>query len=253
MTIILLVRHGQNNWVEKNRLAGWTPGVHLNDKGHEQVTLLAERLIALPIKAIYSSPLVRCMETAQALAQPHGIDIQTSETIGEVRYGRWEGKKIKKLAKKKRKWFTVQHYPSRFRFPGGESFPEVQERAVSTLEVLSDRHAEETIIVVSHGDVIKLLLAYYLGLPIDMFQRIVVSPASVSILALGTDGPARVLRMNDAGPIQIPKNTEKHSHPNEEHSGGESADKAWTNKGEIEGSEKAPSDLSSDLGNAVEE
>ena len=217
MTIILLIRHGQNNWVDKNRLAGWTPGVHLNEEGHKQVALLAKRLEELPIKAVFSSPLVRCMETAQALAQPREMDVQIRESVGEVHYGRWEGKKIKKLAQKKRKWHAVQHYPSRFRFPGGESFLEVQSRAVSALETLSLHHAKEIIAVVSHADVIKLVIAHYIGLHIDLFQRIVVSPASVSVLALGKDGPVRVMRINDAGPIQLPKRPNERGHEDKEH------------------------------------
>jgi probable phosphomutase (TIGR03848 family) len=227
MVIILLIRHGQNNWVDKNRLAGWTPGVHLNEEGHKQVALLAERLDNLSIKAVYSSPLVRCMETAQAIAQPRELDVQIRESVGEVRYGRWEGKKIKKLAKKKRKWHAVQHYPSRFRFPGGESFLEVQSRAVSTLETLNNHHAKEIIAVVSHADVIKLLLAYYSGLHIDLFQRIVVSPASVSVLALGRDGSVRVMRINDAGSIQLPKGPEPVIHEDKEHHESDSAVEAW--------------------------
>ncbi|HUS95047.1 MAG TPA: MSMEG_4193 family putative phosphomutase [Patescibacteria group bacterium] len=217
MTVILLIRHGQNDWVDKKRLAGWTPGVHLNEEGQKQVASLAGRLEKLPIKAFYSSPLARCVETAQAIAQPREMDVQIRESVGEVRYGRWEGKKIKKLAKKKRKWHAVQHYPSRFRFPGGESFLEVQSRAVSTLETLNNHHAEEIIAVVSHADVIKLLLAYYIGSHIDLFQRIIVSPASVSVLALGQDGSGRVLRINDAGPIRLPENPKAVNHEGKGH------------------------------------
>ena len=134
MTTILLIRHAQNDWVKKKRLAGWLPDVHLNQAGIEQAESLAERLAGLPIEAIYCSPLERCVETAQIVSQPHNLEVQTMPEIGEVRYGRWEGKKLKKLARKKRKWFAVQHYPSRFRFPGGESFSEVQQRAVKGIE-----------------------------------------------------------------------------------------------------------------------
>lgn len=203
MALILLVRHGQNDWVKKNRLAGWTPGVHLNEEGQKQVRKLGERLAELPIKAIYSSPLERCMETAAALAQPHELEITQLETVGEVRYGEWEGKKIKKLAKKK-EWHAVQHYPSRFRFPGGESFLEVQQRAVEAIETLNNQHQKEIVVIVSHADVIKLVLAYYMGSHIDLFQRIGLSPASVSVLALGENGGVRVLRVNDSGRIKIP-------------------------------------------------
>jgi probable phosphoglycerate mutase len=246
MTIILLIRHGQNNWVDKKRLAGWTPGVHLNEEGHKQVELLAERLENLPINAVFSSPLVRCMETAQALAQPREMDVQIRESVGEVHYGRWEGKKIKKLAQKKRKWHAVQHYPSRFRFPGGESFLEVQSRAVSALETLSHQHAKEIIAVVSHADVIKLVLAHYIGLHIDLFQRIVVSPASVSVLALGTGGSVRVMRINDGGPIQLPKRPDEGDHEDKEHRESDGKVEAWIKPVEASGAEITNADEPSD-------
>lgn len=208
MSHILLVRHGQNEWVSKNRLAGWTPAVHLDEQGKDEVSRLAERLSHLPITAIYSSPLERCMETAAAVAAPFNLETIELEAIGEVRYGKWEGKKIKKLAKK-RSWFAVQHYPSRFRFPDGEALRYVQQRAVDAIETLAQRHDEEMIVVVSHADVIKLLLSHYLGMHIDLFQRIGLSPASVSILALSEKGPVRILRMNDNGPIKSPEKHEK--------------------------------------------
>ncbi len=210
MSRVLLVRHGQNEWVSKNRLAGWTPGVHLDERGKEEIRLLAERLAQLPIQAIYSSPLERCTETAEAIAIPHGLQILEREDLGEVRYGKWEGKKIKKLAKK-RSWYAVQHYPSRFRFPGGEMLREVQQRAVKAIEELVELHEKEMIVAVSHADVIKLVLAHYLGIHIDLFQRIGLSTASVSDLALSSKGPVRVLRVNDNGPIQSPKEEENHS------------------------------------------
>ncbi len=204
MANVLLIRHGQNDWVNKRRLAGWTPGVHLNDEGHKQSEALSERLSSLPLKAVYSSPLERCVETAVTLAKPHDLTVVELEAIGEVHYGDWQGKKIKKLSQKKRQWYAVQHYPSRFRFPDGESLREVQQRAVAAIETLSAQHEKELIAVVSHADVIKLVLAYYLGLHIDMFQRIIVAPASVSALALMDGGPVRVLRINDDGPLRFP-------------------------------------------------
>lgn len=208
MVTVLLIRHGQNNWVNKKRLAGWTPGVHLNEEGQEQVRDLAQRLAHLPIKAIYSSPLERCMETAAAVAGVQGLEVMPVESFGEVRYGQWEGKTLKKLAKKP-EWHVVQHYPSRFRFPEGEWLSEVQDRAVMALESLSQKHDKELITVVSHADVIKLVLAHYLGVHIDLFQRITVSPASVSVLALIPGGPVRVLRINDNGPLQPPTEPDK--------------------------------------------
>lgn len=229
MAYVLLVRHGQNDWVDKKRLAGWTPGVHLNDEGRKQAKALADRLGHLPVKAVYSSPLERCMETAVAVATSHDLPVIKLESIGEVRYGKWEGKKLKKLANKKKRWYAVQHFPSRFRFPEGESLFEVQQRAVETVENLSGRHEDELIVLVSHADVIKLLLAHYLGMHIDLFQRIVIAPASVSVLALADGGPVRITRVNDHGPLQVPK---EENRTTTEHEGQEGLDEA--NKGSAE-------------------
>jgi probable phosphoglycerate mutase len=201
MAVILLVRHGENEWVKKGRLAGWIPGIHLNEKGQEQVASAAARLAHLPITAIYSSPVTRCLETARPIADQFNLPIISVEAFGEVRYGKWEGKKIKKLAKKPA-WHTVQHFPSRHQFPAGETLRDVQYRAVSALETLSQRHEKETIVVVSHADVIKLVLAHYLGIHLDLFQRLGLSPASISAVELTPQGTVRVNRVNDDGPLQ---------------------------------------------------
>ena len=203
MGTIILVRHGENDWSKKNKLAGWLPGVHLNETGHQQAQSAAQRLAALPIKAVYSSPVTRCMETAAYIADTHRLTIQEVEDIGEVRYGDWEGRKIKKLAAKPL-WRAVQFFPSRARFPKGEALREVQFRAVQALEVLAAQHEKELIVVVSHADVIRLLLAHYLGVHVDLFQRLIISPASASIISLSPDGMVRVLRMNDDGPLHAP-------------------------------------------------
>ncbi len=208
MTTIVLVRHGENEWVKKGRLAGWIPGVHLNEKGQQQAEAAAQRLAELPVTAVYSSPVTRCLETAAYIVRPHNLDIIQLETVGEVRYGKWEGKKIKKLAKKK-PWFTVQFFPSRFRFPEGEALHEVQLRATQALEALSQQRPEDVIVVVSHADLIKLVLAYYLGVHIDLFQRLTIYPASISVIMLAQSGGVRVLRMNDDGPLQFPARTDK--------------------------------------------
>lgn len=203
MTRIILVRHGENEWVRKHRLAGWIEGVHLNDNGRQQAEAAAQRLAQLPIKAIYSSPVSRCMETAEYLAKPHQLAIETLAEVGEVRYGQWEGEKIAKLAKEPA-WHIVQHFPSRMRFPEGEALREVQFRAVQALEKLSQKHPEELIVVCSHADLIKLVLAHYLGVHIDLFQRINISPASASVLDLSPKGFVRIVRINDDGPLQPP-------------------------------------------------
>lgn len=203
MATIILVRHGENDWVKKHRLAGWIEGVHLNDNGRKQAQAAAQRLVELPIKAIYSSPVTRCLETAVPIAEAHHLDIIQLEEVGEVRYGDWEGKKIKKLAKDKR-WFIVQFFPSRLRFPQGEALREVQFRAVQAIEKLATQHANEMIVVVSHADLIKLVLAHYLGVHMDLFQRLIISPASISMVTLPENGIVRVGRINDDGPLRPP-------------------------------------------------
>lgn len=203
MAIILLVRHGENEWVRKHRLAGWIEGVHLNENGKKQATQTAARLSNLPLKAIYSSPVERCMETAAYIARPHQLEIMELPEMGEVRYGKWEGKKIGKLAKKPL-WQVVQFFPSRMQFPEGETMRGVQTRAVDVLECLSQKHQNEMIVVCSHADVIKLVMAYYLGVHIDLFQRVAISPASVSVIQLPADGRVRILRVNDTGPMEAP-------------------------------------------------
>ena len=201
MTHFFLVRHGENDWVKKNRLAGWIPGVHLNENGRCQAQDAGARLAPQPVKAIYSSPVVRCVETAEYIAPHFQLPIIINEEFGETRYGEWEGKKVKKLAKKPQ-WQIVQFFPSRMRFPGGEALREVQFRAIQALEKLGDQHKSESVVVVSHADVIKLVLAHYLGVHIDLFQRIAVSPASISVLHLSEKGFVRVLRVNDDGPMK---------------------------------------------------
>jgi probable phosphomutase (TIGR03848 family) len=208
MATIILVRHGENDWVKKQRLAGWIPGIHLNENGRQQAEDAAQRLAHLPLKAVYSSPVERCLETADYIAHSHQLPVRQLEAVGEVRYGQWEGEEIKKLAQEKA-WYIVQHYPSRHHFPDGEALREVQFRAVQALESLSHQHPKETIVVVSHADLIKLVLAHYLGTHIDLFQRIVISPASISVLALPADGKVHVLRLNDTGILTIPSSKEQ--------------------------------------------
>lgn len=205
MATVILVRHGENDWVKKNRLAGWIEGVHLNENGRSQAKDAAKRLSKLPITHIYSSPVTRCVETADYIAKSHKLNIIELEEVGEVRYGDWEGKKIEKLATKP-EWHAVQYYPSRFQFPNGEALREVQFRAIQAVERLSTQHQDDIIVVVSHADLIKLVLAHYLGVHIDLFQRIVISPASVSVIALINNGAVRVVRVNDTGLLQPPPN-----------------------------------------------
>lgn len=212
-TTLLLVRHGENNWVKERRLAGWLPGVRLNERGHEQAAALGERLATLPLQAVYSSPLERCLETANYIASPHQLTIIPLEAVGEVRYGEWEGAALKELAQKP-EWHAVQFSPSRFQFPGGESLRAVQARAVDALEQMARDHPKQMIVVVSHADVIKLALAHYLGMHLDLFQRIGLATAAVSVIVLGAHG-AQVARVNDDGPLQPPAEPEKEAEDNQ--------------------------------------
>ncbi|MEM7533479.1 MAG: MSMEG_4193 family putative phosphomutase [Chloroflexota bacterium] len=188
-TYILLIRHGENDWVGSHRLAGRTPGVHLNERGHQQTAQLVETLAKQPIHAIYSSPLERCIETAEPVAEAFGLPVITEPGVIEVDYGDWRGKALKELYKHPG-WKLVQHNPSSFRFPNGETLREVQSRAVGTLEQLRTNHPNQTIAVFSHGDVIRTSIAHYMGTPLDLFQRIVVSTASISAISFFNQRPS---------------------------------------------------------------
>lgn len=184
-TTVLLVRHATNDWVDSGRLAGRTPGVHLNRQGKAQAKALAQRLakgMARRPQAIYSSPLERAQETADAIARPFQLDTQISEGIDEADFGDWTGQKLEKLAREP-EWRLVQARPSSVGFPNGESIRQMQSRAVDAVERLVAKHVGETIILVTHADIVKAVVAHYLGLHLDLFQRLVISPASISTLS----------------------------------------------------------------------
>jgi len=199
LTLLLLIRHGANDWVH-GRLAGWTPGVHLNDDGRGQAAALAARLARLPLDAIYASPLDRTVETAQAIAGPRGMPLRLVEGLGEVKYGEWQGAELKELYKHEL-WPGVQFYPSGTRFPGGETLGEAQMRMVATLDGLRGQHPKGIFAVVSHADIIKLAIAYYVGMHMDLFQRLEISPCSVSAIFFTPMGP-RLLAYNDTGSLE---------------------------------------------------
>jgi probable phosphoglycerate mutase len=175
--------------------------VHLSEDGRTQAEAVADRLAKAPIKAIYSSPIDRTLETAQAVAAKHGLDVQLLDDIGEVQYGSWTNRSLKSLARTKL-WIKLQRFPSAARFPQGETLFEVQARAVAELERIQARHPKQTVCVVSHADVIKLVVAHYLGVHIDLFQRIAIGPASVSAIAVDDQGPM-VLAVNGYAPIVV--------------------------------------------------
>jgi probable phosphomutase (TIGR03848 family) len=201
MTRLLLIRHGANDAQKSGVLIGWASGVHLNQVGRDQAQALAQRLASVEVAAVYASPLERTLETAEIVAAPHGLPVVVREELGEVRIGRWTGQPLEKL-RKLRLWRKVQFVPSAMRFPGGESFQEVQMRAVAELERLCTEHPKQTVAVVSHADVIKAAVAYSIGLHLDLFQRLVIAPASLTVLELGGLMP-HLLCLNDISHLPV--------------------------------------------------
>ncbi len=198
---ILLLRHGINDYVKAHLLAGRTPGVHLNDEGAAQAAALAARLASLPIAAVYSSPLERAQETAAPVAARLGLAVQLLEGMKETDCGEWTGRPLDELSKTDL-WRQVQGCPSIFRFPGGESFVEIQARVVAALDFVRLAHPEQTVAVFSHADPIKLAVAFYLGTPLDLFQRIEVAPASITELEFAPCRP-KLARLNDCAHIAL--------------------------------------------------
>jgi len=202
VTTILLIRHAENDFLKKNRLACRLPGVHLNDDGAAHARALAEalapRLKDVQLKGLYSSPMERAQETAQPLAETLGLPVMIRAGLNETDCGTWAGKTVKSLSRLKA-WKTVQQTPAQFRFPDGESFTEIQERIVAELDALAAEHADpkDVVLCFSHADPIKLAVAHYLGMSLDTFQRLVISPTSITTLQLEKD-TSRLLGLNVA-------------------------------------------------------
>jgi probable phosphoglycerate mutase len=196
LTAVFLIRHGENDWVGR-RLPGWTPGLHLNERGRAQAEALGRALKAARLEAVYSSPLERTLETAAAIARAVDLRVRTRDGLAEVHPGEWQGQSLRVLRQRKL-WSVIQHTPSLARFPGGESFPEAQARIVAEIDGLRAAHPapRSAIACVTHADVIKLAIAHYLGLALDLFQRLAVEPASISLLWISPSA-ARLVRLND--------------------------------------------------------
>lgn len=195
MPVFLLIRHGENDYVKEGRLAGRMVEVHLNENGHSQAVEVSEKLKGAKVAAIYSSPLERTMETAHPIAAILSLEIIPRPGLLEVDFGEWQGKTLKSL-RRRRLWKIVQGAPSQMRFPGGESFAEAQVRVVHELMVLADQHKpKDLVICVTHSDLIKLAIAYFIGLPLDMFQRLHISPGSITALMINPLG-GNLLTMN---------------------------------------------------------
>lgn len=205
MTTVVLLRHGRTAANSGGVLAGWTEGVGLDDTGRQQAGAAAARLAGVPLAAVVASPLQRCHETAAAVLDGRAGDgpalpFHTDERLGEVRYGDWTGQPLKTLAKDPL-WKVVQAHPSAVTFPGegGESMAAMSQRAVAAVRDWNVRLGADAVwVAVSHGDVIKAIVADALGLHLDQFQRIVVDPASVTVINY-TDLRPFVVRVNDSG------------------------------------------------------
>ena len=207
MTTILLIRHAENEYVSKGRLAGRLPGIHLNENGKQQADQLAINLSKAPIKAIYSSPLERCLETAQPLADALGLNIIPKDGLLEIDFGEWQDRTLKQLRRRKL-WKTVQDNPARMQFPNGETFINAQMRIINELEKINGIHKlQDLVACFSHADLIRLAIAHYIGTPLDLFQRIAIAPASVSTLFLGGFG-ARIMNVNTALSFNIPEKSQ---------------------------------------------
>ena len=200
-TTILLVRHGVTATTGKV-LPGRAPGLHLSARGREQAQRAADRLgeLSTTPSALYASPLERTRETAAPIARTLGLRVRTERGLLECDFGEWTGKTLASL-RKKPEWRAVQHAPSTFRFPQGESFTQMQLRIWTTLERLSQVHRGETIVVVSHADPIKAAVTYAQGVPLDLFQRTVISTCSISAVLL-TDSTPIVLSVNNTGSLK---------------------------------------------------
>ena len=198
MTVLLLIRHGHTD-VAGKVLAGWSRGVHLSEHGREQAEQLVARLEGIPIAAIYSSPLERCRETAAPLAAARRLPVRIRRELIETGYGELTGRSIRQVARTAL-WRRLQRSPSAVRFPGGESLRDVQSRAIDAALEIAVVHPRRTVVVVTHADVVQLLLAHGAGMHLDSFARLAADPGSISAIAL-EDGAIRILKVNDTGDL----------------------------------------------------
>lgn len=206
MTTLLLIRHGENDHVKTGKMAGRLPGVHLNERGQKQAQALGEALRDVPLKAIYSSPLERAMETSKPIANAHKLRIIQESDLMETDMGKWQGKSWK-LLRLTKVWKIVENAPSRFRFPDGESFPEMQTRIANVLEAIVKKHnkPQDIVAVVFHADPIKLAVSHFLGLPLDHFQRLSCDTGSLTVLHASESG-ANLVKLNQRPPFDfLPK------------------------------------------------
>ena len=203
MPLILLIRHGENDYVKTSKMAGRIPGIHLNEHGRKQAQALGEALKDFPITAIYSSPLERALETSAPIAEARKLEINQEPDLMDTNIGKWEGKSWKVLSLTKA-WKIVQNAPSRFRFPEGESFAEAQIRYANALERIVKKHhkPKDIIAVIFHADPIKLAISHFLGLPLDHFQRLSCNTGSLTMLHVSEAG-ANLVKLNQRPPFDF--------------------------------------------------
>ena len=201
MSTLLLIRHGETPYTVNGKMAGRLPGVPLNEKGRKQAEAVGEALKHAPIKFIYSSPMERALETGSFLARNLGLEIQIAQGINETDIGEWTGRSVKQCARTKL-WDVVVNRPGELVFPGGESFAGIQARCVAEVEAIAARHPEDLVAVFSHADPIKLVVAHFLNMPINSFQRLGADNCSVCVIHFGKEGRVSVPKINIvAGPL----------------------------------------------------
>jgi broad specificity phosphatase PhoE len=203
MPLLLLIRHGENDFVKTGKLPGQSAGIQLNEKGQKQAQVLGDALSGVPIKAVYSSPLERAIQTAEPIAVSHKLAIQQESGLMDAHVGKWQGKSIRAL-RLTNAWKIVQHSPSRFQFPDGESFMDLQTRIVNSLESIVRKHKnpKDIVAVIFHADPIKLAVSHFLGLPLDHFQRLSCDTGSLTALHVGAMG-ANLIKLNQRPPFDF--------------------------------------------------
>jgi probable phosphomutase (TIGR03848 family) len=199
LMLLFLVRHAMTS-VTGKKLTGRLPGIVLSKEGLRQAESLGGRIAGLPLAAIYTSPLERCHQTAEILAAPHRRKLRVLEDLSEIDYGGWQGRSLKTLYRTKA-WRELRASPGDFRFPEGETIREAQTRGMAVIESLKKKHLGEMVLCCSHADLIRLIVAGYLGLGLDLYTRISILPASITAIWLGDHGPS-LLRLGDDGGLE---------------------------------------------------
>jgi probable phosphoglycerate mutase len=196
MPLLLLIRHAVTETTGKHLPA---PDVMLSARGREDAARLAERLRDVPLAAIYTSPLPRCRETAAPVAAAKGLEVRTVDGLRDTDYGAWTGRSLRQIGRTKL-WRALRERPSAVRFPGGETLPEVQARAVRAIEEVVAAHPRGVVALVCHADVVRLALMHLIGLHVDFIERVAVAPASVSAVLVGVGVP-RLLALGCTGDL----------------------------------------------------